>query len=175
MANAITDLALLSSGQMIPAEFWPGHESRFLENDLHRPWWERKSGDIVQEGNENEFTITPLDCLLAKQNSHAEKPVEIEEGCCVLPSRYYMDNLGVYAISFPLKAPYAVRENVRAYVSPEIPDAIIRDDCHEILPKTGSIRVLDKCTRYEAHGKRGRKPFYPKQDRMTIRKPLPAI
>jgi hypothetical protein len=175
MANAVSDLALLSSGQVIPAEFWPDHESRFLENDLHRPWWERKSGDVVQEGNENEFTTTPLDCLLAKQNGHTEKPAEVEEGCCTLPSRYFMDNLGVYAISFPLKAPSVVRENTRAYVSPETPDVIIRDDCRENLPKLQSIRLMDKCSFYEGHGKRGRKPFYLKQDRTTVRKPLPAV
>jgi hypothetical protein len=40
MANAITDLALLNSGQVIPAEFWPDHFTKSMDEDRHRPWWE---------------------------------------------------------------------------------------------------------------------------------------
>lgn len=155
MGNAMTDLTLASNLSTIPREFFPDFE------DMGKP----------------EFSSplpSPLDCLLARENGFAVK-TEIGDDVCILPSSFYKDGFGIYSICFHPMNPYATKENVRAYVHPEIPELIIQDDCFEILPKFQPIRIMDKYSFYEAHGKRGRKPFNPKDDRMTIRKlPLPS-
>lgn len=150
MGNAITDLALATNISTIPREFFPDFE------DKGKP----------------EFSSplpSPLDYLLVMENGHAEK-TETGDDVCVLPSSFYKDGLDTYSIFFPLTNPCATREGVKAYVSPEFPEPHIQDDRFEILPKFLPIRILDKCFRFESHGKRGRKPFSWKNQRVTIRK-----
>lgn len=149
-ANAISDLALATNLSSIPREFFPDYEER-TKPEFPSP------------------IPSPLEYLLEKENGHAGK-TEIVDDFCVLPSSYFKDDYGTYFISFPISTACATRDSVRAYVSPENPEPLIQDDCFEILPKLQPIRILDKCSRFEAHGKRGRKPFRPKQERFTIRR-----
>lgn len=154
MGNAMTDLALANNLSTLPREFFPDYEEQ-----------------VKPEPSSS--TPSPLDCLLARENDHRTKTEPFGDTLCVLPSAFYRDGLGTYSIFFPLASPYATREGVKAYVSPETPEPRFQDDCREILPKLQPIRMLDKCSRYEGHGKRGRKPLYFKNERTTIRKPPP--
>jgi len=151
MANAITDLVLAQNLSTIPREFFPEYEERIE--------WESPSP-----------IPNPLEYLLAREEAPA-KNIEIEEGYCILPSRYFIDD-GIYVSYCPQAVIGAVvKDDARAYVSPQLPAFIIREDCHEILPKFVPIRRHDKPNGgYESHGKRGRHPRRWQNERTTIRR-----
>jgi hypothetical protein len=174
MANAVTDLALLNSGQVILAEFWPGHESHFLDNDLHRPWWERVP-DPGSGLTEEELWEQQME-LWEHLSVEAEEELELD---------YLMETLGLHGgmrsfyedsepplVHFhrPPPADVVVNHRWTAYVTPEKGDLPeLPSSEHEssalnlqfsakapILrrPKRQEVRKHERY--YDSHGWRGR-------------------
>jgi hypothetical protein len=175
MANAITDLALLKSGQVIPAEFWPDHESHFLDNDLHRPWWERIPNP------ESELSEEEMDLQLSEWYGELARESEAE-----MELDYLMETLGLHGgirsfyedietplVYFRRPAPTDAIVNSRwaAYVSPDKGDLPEEPPLsqHESsalnlqfsakapilrLPKRQELRKYER--NHDSHGRRGR-------------------
>jgi|GEM_PF-3581419 len=85
MADAVTDLALLNSGQMIPAEFWPDHYTKSMDEDRHRPWWE------LVPNPECDLTEEELDLQLSEWYGELARESEAE-----MELDYLMETLGLH-------------------------------------------------------------------------------
>jgi len=174
MSNAVSELALLNYGQVIPAEFWPGHESYFLDNDLHLPWWVRIPNP------EPELTEEELDLQLSEWYGELARESEAE-----MELDYLMDTLDLHGgmrsfyedsepllVHFHRPPPLDVVVNHRwtAYVTPDkgdLPEIPLSQ--HESstlnlqlsdkapilrLPKRQDVRKQERY--YDSHGRRGR-------------------
>src|SRR4030042_679620 len=194
MLDAVSELKLLNYGSLIPAEFWPDHFTRLMDEDQHRPWWELKSGDVGGEGNENEFTLTPLDLLILRdeeafhlqlseyygellRQDEADRELEYLLEKLDAEQRFF-DRQGfpecfLFSCHHPILADAVVNEEWTPFICPdEEEDFVDFEDVDVSVSFCGGniIKLGHKHDRkFDSHGRRGRELPSRHISRYTIR------
>jgi hypothetical protein len=164
MANAVTDLALLNSGQVIPAEFWPDHFTKSMDEDRHRPWWElvpNPKSDLTEEEMDMQLSEYYGELLRREEENRPHLSSDIlrqKDGIYVLPCRR-PDARSITVATTTCFVPYVCEiENVRP--------AEGNDELHSVdlqvgskisilrLPKRQETRKQERY--FDSHGWRGR-------------------